>query len=221
MTACFLRPFRGPAVTKRSIIYIDGFNLYYGALRKTAHKWLDLERYFTRLRKHDDIQSIKYCTAIVRPPARLRQAVYLQALATRPRVEVILGKYKSTRRRCEVRSCTHAGTRKFNVWEEKRTDVNIAVQMLDDAIHGRCERMIVVSGDSDLVPALERVKSLRPAVQLVVYVPARDPIRGAAVELRAAADKDRTLPLATLGRSQFPPTLTVGTGSTISKPVGW
>ena len=27
---------------KRTIVYIDGFNLYYGLLRFTSYKWLDI-----------------------------------------------------------------------------------------------------------------------------------------------------------------------------------
>ena len=33
----------------RSVIYVDGFNLYYGVLKNTAYKWLDLQRFFTPL----------------------------------------------------------------------------------------------------------------------------------------------------------------------------
>jgi hypothetical protein len=43
----------------------DGFNLYYGSLKGTPHKWLNLERYFTMLRPNDDIQGIRYFTAMV------------------------------------------------------------------------------------------------------------------------------------------------------------
>ena len=50
-------------MSKRSIIYIDGFNLYYGAIKDTKWKWLNLERYFTLVRQDDDIQIIKYFTA--------------------------------------------------------------------------------------------------------------------------------------------------------------
>jgi hypothetical protein len=48
---------------------------------------------------------------------------------------------------------------------------------------------------SDLVPAVNRVKTRFPAKQITVYVPSRNPVRGAAVELRATADKNRDLPL--------------------------
>jgi len=51
------------AMRNRSIIYIDGFNLYYGAAKNTPWKWLDMEKYFSLLRQDDDIQIIKYFTA--------------------------------------------------------------------------------------------------------------------------------------------------------------
>jgi hypothetical protein len=66
-------------VAKRSIVYIDGFNLYYGVLRGAPYKWLDLEAYFTRLRQDDRIQHIRYLTARVARAARQRQDAYLRA----------------------------------------------------------------------------------------------------------------------------------------------
>ena len=66
------------------------------------------------------------------------------------------------------------------------------------------ERMVVVSGDSDLVPALQMVKARFPKKKIIVYVPSRDYRRGAATELRGAADQDRTLPLALLSKCQLP-----------------
>jgi hypothetical protein len=44
----------------RSIIYIDGFNFYYGAIKGGPHKWLNLDSLFTRLRQADQIQRIYY-----------------------------------------------------------------------------------------------------------------------------------------------------------------
>ena len=49
----------------RTIIYIDGFNFYYGAVRGTPYKWLDIEKCFLRLRMNDDIRRIWYFTALV------------------------------------------------------------------------------------------------------------------------------------------------------------
>jgi hypothetical protein len=71
-------------MAKRSIVYIDGFNLYYGALCRGPFKWLDLERYGTRLRQDDDIQVIRYFRALVAGPVQVRQTTYLRALGTFP-----------------------------------------------------------------------------------------------------------------------------------------
>ena len=65
-------------------------HLYYGILKDTPYKWLDLERLFRFLRPHDDIQAIKYFTAIVEPgPSRERQDALLRAFAMLPLVEII------------------------------------------------------------------------------------------------------------------------------------
>jgi len=204
----------------RSIVYIDGFNLYYGALRGSPNKWLDLEQYFKRLRPDDELLKIWYFTAIVSGGARGRQAAYLEALQTRPLVGIKYGLYKSKTLKCGVQACTHEH-RKYVSVEEKGTDVNIALQMIDDAYQGLTERMILVSGDSDLVPAVKLVKDRFPKIQITVYVPATHPTRGAATELRRAADKDATLPLTLLPKCQFPPTLSDGQGSTLIKPLTW
>lgn len=208
-------------MAKRSIVYIDGFNLYYGALRGGPNKWLDLQRYFTLLRPDDDLQHVRYFTARIVGPTSVNQEAYLRALETLPLVTIYLGKFKTKRVVCRVEACTFAGDRRFPTPEEKRTDVNIAIYMLDDAYQDLCDRFIVVSGDSDLVPAVNIVKSRFPDKEVIVYVPSRSPVRGAAVELRSAADKNRGLPLALLKKCQLPPRVADGTGGGIEKPASW
>ncbi len=205
----------------RTIVYVDGFNFYYGAVRGTPHKWLDMEKCFLKLRPGDDIRRIWYFTALVAGAKTSRQQAYLRALATRPLVQVMLGKFKLKQIKCIVSGCSYSGSRVFDVPEEKRTDVNIALQLLDDANHDRADQFIVVSGDSDLVPALEMVKTQWPMKRLIVYVPSRHPLRGAAVELRSAADRHKTFPQALLKVCQFPSALSDGRGGVIHKPSGW
>ena len=57
----------------RTIVYIDGFNLYYGCLKNTPYKWLNLEKLFMQLldKKHKII-AVKYFTARVRQIDRRR-----------------------------------------------------------------------------------------------------------------------------------------------------
>ncbi len=206
----------------RSIIYVDGFNLYYGAVKGTAWKWLDLQRYFTLLRMDDDIQVIKYFTAMINGSHLHNQEAYLNALAANcPKLNIILGQYKLKNVLCGVRTCNYRGPRVFSMPEEKRTDVNIAVQMVFDAVSDACDRFVLVSGDCDLVPAVRMVKEIAPQKTITVYVPATNAVRGAAVELRSAADKHRTLPLNLFPKTQFPPQVPDGSGGWISKPQTW
>jgi uncharacterized LabA/DUF88 family protein len=107
------------------------------------------------------------------------------------------------------------------VFEEKRTDVTIGIQMLDDAYQDLCDQLLLVSGDSDLVPAVRLVKERFPEKRVHVYVPARNETRGAAVELRGAADSARLLPLQLLPHSQFPTRIIDPFGRRITKPVIW
>lgn len=165
------------APKKRTSIYIDGFNLYRGAIEGTSHKWLNIQKFFEMLRPADDIVAINYFTAIMAGQQGVRQEIYLRALATLPKLRIVLGKYKTKRALCNVRHCTHSGDRMIVKWEEKRTDVNIAIRILDDAYQDVSDNIVLVSGDSDLVPALHAVKLRFPHKRLIVYVPARDPIR--------------------------------------------
>ena len=185
---------------KTSIVYIDGFNLYYGALIGSRNKWLNLQQYFSLLRQADGIQRIRYLTALIAGPRRENQEAYLRALSTLPLVEIRLGKFKDRSFVCRVKSCDYGGRRRFYQPEEKQTDVAIGVQILEDAYENRCDRFVVVSGDSDLLPAINAVKRLFSKKEIVVYVPSRDKERGAATERRAAANSDRALPQALLHR---------------------
>lgn len=206
----------------RTIIYIDGFNLYYGVLKQApALKWLDIEKFCRLLRPHDDIQAIRYFSALVMGPERPHQIAYFKALATTPIVNVILGRFKHKNITCGAPACTHAGNRIFKMQEEKRTDVSIATYMMDDAYQDACDHLILFSGDSDLVPPVNMVRSRFPAKKITVYVPSRSAVRGAAVELRAACTVNRSLPLALLPKSQFPDHMPDGAGGTIDRPSVW
>lgn len=86
----------------RTNIYVDGFNLYYGALKHTPYKWLDLSRLFNdMLPRHYQIRKIKYFTAKIRRHANdpfkpQRQNIYLRALqAYCPEIEIIKGSFLS------------------------------------------------------------------------------------------------------------------------------
>ena len=206
----------------RTIVYIDGLNFYYGAVKDTPYKWLNLQQFFQRLRPDDDIVSIKYFTSWVAGPAQRRQAPFIRALSTLPLVKVVLGKFKSKSVKCSHPKCTYQGDRIFESLEEKRTDVNIAVAMLDDAYQDASDRVVLVSGDSDLVPAVQQIKARFPGKQIVVYGPVRHAAdERRADELRRAANTGRKLPTALLEHCQLPSELTDRNGYLIKKPSTW
>ena len=207
--------------TARSIVYIDGFNLYYGAIKGGSHKWLNLEKYFQKLRSNDDIKRIYYFTARVSGPSEKNQAAYLEALATLSLVEVRLGRFKFKNVKCRVRACTFAGWKLFKSPEEKQTDVAIGIQMVVDAFDNNCDRFVLVTADSDLLPAIRTIKLRFPKKEIILYVPATSTIRGAATELRGAADKDKTLPLDLLRHCHLPARVPDGAGGFIEKPAAW
>jgi hypothetical protein len=138
-------------------IYVDGFNLYYGAVRGTPHKWLDLASLSARLVPRNEINRIRYFTAIVdaRPPdlqQPVRQQTYLRALRTIPNLSVHLGTFRTRPVRMTLVHTSGAGPKTAEVWktEEKGSDVNLASYLLLDAFRKDCDVAIVFSNDADL-----------------------------------------------------------------------
>ena len=81
-------------------VYVDAFNLYYGCLKGTSYRWLDLGALCRRLLPKDRINRIRYFTATVsarpdNPDAPQRQQVYLRALETIPGLSIHYGHYLS------------------------------------------------------------------------------------------------------------------------------
>jgi uncharacterized LabA/DUF88 family protein len=140
-----------------TIVYIDGFNLYYGAVKGTPNKWLDVEAMSERLLPKDDIVKIRYFTALISarpndPQEPARQQAYLRALGTLPRVEIHYGHYLSHRVRMRLAQPPARGPKTAEVikTEEKGSDVNLATHLLLDAFRQRGDTAVVVSNDSDL-----------------------------------------------------------------------
>lgn len=213
-----------PAARKRCTVYIDAFNWYYGIfIHRPAWKWLNIQSLFEAMRVDEDVVRICFFTAIVHPnqhksEKRDRQKRYLTALKSLPKVEVILGKYQERTVTCQAADCSRH--LQYQVGEEKKTDVNIAVRVIDDAIHQRTDSMVIVSADSDLEPAVEWVRKNHPAVKITVYIPA---LQDTASQRRndnyqRMQVQCRPLPLADIARHLFPVTVQLPDGSTVERP---
>ncbi len=207
----------------RTYIYVDGFNLYYGALKRTPWRWLDLVALFRGvLQPHHGIVAVKYLTARVsatpRDPAKpQRQNVYLRALTThRPEVEPIFGHFL-THIVQMPRAPATANVRMVNVMktEEKGSDVNLAVHLLNDAWLDRYDCAVVVSNDSDLSEAMRLVKHHHPQKRIGLIVPgARRPSQ----QLSALADFRRHIRTCALQNCQLPDPIP---GTQLHKPATW
>lgn len=207
----------------RTIAYVDGFNLYFGALRKASHRWLDLQRLIElHLKPQNQLIGIKYFTAKLNqrpndPDAPARQEMYLRALATLPNLEITLGHFLTKNVRMLLANPARGQSPAAEVvkTEEKGSDVNLAVQLLHDAHLNRFDCAVIVSGDSDL---LMPVKIVRNEINKVVGV--LNPQRHPCAVLKASATFYKHLRPNFVAAAQFPETLTDARG-TFSRPSAW
>jgi len=213
-----------PPVRKRCTVYIDAFNWYYGIfIHRPEWKWLNIQSLFEALRPDDEIVWIGFFTALVHPNHRQsekrdRQKRYLKALKGQPKVEVILGKYQERTVTCLARDCSRR--LEYQVGEEKKTDVNIAVRLMDDAIRQRTDSMVIVSGDSDLEPAVEWVRRNHPGIKISVYVPTLPETANQRRNdhYQRMQVTCRLLPLTEIPRHVLPQIVTLPDGSTVERP---
>lgn len=164
----------------RTRVYIDGYNLYYGCLKGSPYKWLDplvlFEQHIIPTSMPPGMHavllplSIKYFTArIVERAAKAEDSVSSQARyhsALRKlyegRIELVEGYYSIVESKAKIvdgpkwpRDCDE-----IVVWklEEKQSDVNLALQAYHDAITGEVDQVVVVTNDTDIVPALALIR---------------------------------------------------------------
>ena len=151
-------------------VYIDGFNLYYGALRDYPQlKWLSMAEMSQRPLPNDQINKIRYFTARVTawphdPQAPNRQDIYLRALKTIPHLTIHYGQFKTRSTKMPKDPLTYSpglpnhpellGVLKT---EEKRSDVNLATLLLIDCFDDDFEQAVIISNDSDLTLPIEMV----------------------------------------------------------------
>ena len=206
----------------RTFVYVDGLNLYYRALRGTPWKWLDLVALFTRLlHHHHDILTVKYFTTRViatraDPSKPQRQDVYLHALRHhRPEVEVYFGHFPSHRIRAPLAEPVgRQRTVEVMRTEEKGSDVNLAVHLLNDGWLDAYDCGVVVSNDSDIAEAMRLVRRhCGKRIGLVTPDTAR-PSR----QLLAHADFARRVRVNGLRNSQLPDIIP---GTSLRKPASW
>ncbi len=237
----------------RTAVYIDGFNLYYAALKGTQYKWLDISAFCTAvLPKNAKVCKIKYFTAKVsnrtgNDNKAGKQSIYLKALqAHNPELEVIYGHFsvhamaarmvtpggELDLRDIEPKGQQIAGSNRtiFHAqkqWkrdpgplvhviktEEKGSDVNFAVHMVNDAWSKDYECLAVISNDSDLAEAMRIVKNERQKKVALITMESRR----VADKLKNNATFIRTAKRINFEKNQLPNTIP---NTKYSKPMDW
>lgn len=211
----------------RTIVYVDGFNLYYGCLKDTPERWLDVGALCERMLNRDsEIVGIKYFTARVKgrpakPHAAQRQQTYLRALETVPGLTIHYGHFMTktaVRRRAKALKGQSAFV-EVEITEEKGSDVNLASHLLIDGFRARYDLAVVISNDSDLK---EPVRFVREDLKAPVGVLNPHGNRSYALSPRALPRGSFYKPIrrAALRASQFPTQVPDAKGI-IHKPPDW
>ena len=148
----------------KTFIYIDGFNLYYSAVKGTPLRWLNPIELAARAFSRNTIFQTKFFTAKVAelpgdPHQPTRQLLYWRALHTLPNFEIILGEFRKRIVRMAVVNPPPNTIEVFKT-EEKGSDVNLATHLLLDGFQDRYEAAIVITGDSDLVTPIKMARSI-------------------------------------------------------------
>jgi len=107
--------------------------------------------------------------------------------------------------------------RRWTDYEEKMTDVNIAIQMLNDAFDDVYDVALVVSGDSDLTTPVRRVRERFPRKRVIVAFPPRRH----SSELKRWATGFVSIGEDKLRASQLPRDLAKPDGFVLSRPTTW
>jgi len=204
---------------ERVVVYIDGFNLYFGLKSKGWRRfyWLDVHALSQSLLKpNQQLVAVKYFTSRMSaspadPDQARRQSTYLEALSTLPDTSIFFGHYLAKPIRCH--SCGSQWTKH----DEKMTDVNIATELLVDAFQERYDTALLISADSDLAGPIIKVRGLFPAKRVIVVFP---PDR-VSERLRREANYAFTLGRSNIAQSQLLDPVQKPDGFLLNRPATW
>ena len=179
----------------RANFYVDGYNFYSGLCEAGLHGfiWIHLQGLCEHMiRENDTLGRIRYFTCLPHYDTRkLRDhKIYISALeAVCPAVEVFYGDFAKVGPAitCKNKDCGNIfdppvaqcpvcqWKKRPTTHIEKQTDVSLAVNLVKDAFDDDFDVAYIVSGDTDLIPAIEMVRQLDDTKKVgVLFPPARE-----------------------------------------------
>ncbi len=215
-----------------TIVYIDGFNLYYRALKGTAHKWLNIAALAEAvLPAENQITAINYYTAHVSGrtdrTAPARQHAYLRAIGSLPRVAIHYGNFLATQKwaglvqppqfRPECDLVAGALPQVAYVWktEEKGSDVNLGVHLVRDAFTHAFDQAAVLTNDTDLIEPI-RIVTKEAGLPVTLLTPVKSASPGL---VKVSSHVRHIAPY--IGPCVFPGPVQLANGKSVAKPAGW
>jgi len=225
----------------RTVVYIDGFNLYYRRLKPSPQfKWLNLKALCDAiLRPPMAVQRVNYYTAHVSgklsPGGPARQKAYLDALATVPEISVHFGTFLFSTKWAALTRPPQAKPNGF-VWpavlpalvlvdkaEEKGSDVNLASHLVRDALTNVFDVAVVLTNDTDLIEPIRIVREEAGKIVGLLSPMSGGKKRkgkwtGAHSSLTSAVDWTLYIHNAALAAAQFPDPIP---GTMLHRPADW
>ena len=217
----------------RTVVFIDGFNLYYSLLRRTSLKWLDVVALFRDhvLGSNSQLTEVRYYTAPVLarmsddPQSVQRQRIYLQALRKMypDQLRIVEGRISVTTpfQRLVKPIAGAPGISRVQVYDfnEKKTDVSLASDLLAGAWTGALDQAVICSNDTDLEPALATLRRYHPNLRLGVVAPVKSSdSRHIAADLKEHADWSKTISMVHIANAQLPERIPA---SSLCRPDAW
>ncbi len=205
--------------TRRTRVYIDGFNFYYRALLNSPFKWLNYYELVKQLiNSSNQIEKINYYTARVSGNKDAgqpqRQQIYLSALTSIPCLEIHYGNFLSK----PISRPLVKNKKKFvevHNTEEKGSDVNLATHLIFDACKNNFDVAIVLTKDTDFIEPLRIIKEQLGKIVGIICPDDNIPqgLQNVVTFVRHIRDTH-------LNNAQFPNTIYLN-GKIIQKPAGW
>ncbi|HWY11716.1 MAG TPA: NYN domain-containing protein [Bacteroidia bacterium] len=202
---------------QRVIFYIDGYNFYYGLRENGWRKfyWLDVVSFCEKfLSDNQELVCVKYFSAAALHLGKnSRQEKLFSVNKNNPKFKLILGSYLNK----DV-NCSNCNTT-FPVPEEKKTDVNIATNLIMDCVYDNCDISVLISGDSDLTPPLEFIKTHNSKHSINVFFPPKRV--GHHLKLYANSTISLEQYKSKFQKSIFNDRVELGNGKFVLKPQKW
>lgn len=222
------RSFYFPPTMNRTAFLIDGFNLYHSAksasqdlgLNGAGARWLNIHSlcrsYLHAIGGNAQIAGIHYFSALAKhieafkPDVVKRHLLYIECLKA-VGISVELSRFKKKHIACS--NCNQ----KIKRYEEKETDVALAAKLFEVLIADQCDTVMLMTGDTDIVPAVKTAQRLFPNKKIGFLLPYKrhnqELVKLSSLHIEIKKDA--------YPKHQFPDPFVTPSGKSLSKPLSW